>query len=359
MGRVKLKIKRLESVSNRQITYSKRRHGILKKAKELSILCDIDIVLLMFSPTGKPTLFHGERSTFEEVIAKFAQLTPQERAKRKLESLEALKKTFKKLDHDVNVQDFLGASSQTAEDMTNQVRLLQGQLAEVQKRLSYWSDPEKIDNIEHLRQMEDSLRESIGQLRRHKENIGKHQLMSLERTNQYENGMQLPFVMPGMQEVQPLSWLPINENHHLMFQSDPNFLSHGAIASSSDASLPGCSAYYSGGDKQAEIGHMGQVDNLVQDGCVLNDLNGNSCLRLQVGDQYQYPHYAGLNLADDKKIKHEMEMNIRGHPVEYQVGGNVELPRPIYDDGHHNWGTGHAPCGITMYNGTSYNQQPN
>ncbi|GMQ09108.1 hypothetical protein CsSME_00052587 [Camellia sinensis var. sinensis] len=27
---------------------------------------------------------------------------------KKLESLEALKKTFKKLDHDVNIQDFLG-----------------------------------------------------------------------------------------------------------------------------------------------------------------------------------------------------------------------------------------------------------
>lgn len=61
MGRVKLKIKRLENSSNRHVTYSKRRTGILKKAKELSILCDIDIVLLMFSPTDKPTLFHGER----------------------------------------------------------------------------------------------------------------------------------------------------------------------------------------------------------------------------------------------------------------------------------------------------------
>lgn len=82
MGRVKLKIKRLESTSNRQVTYSKRRNGILKKARELSILCDIEIILLMFSPTGRPTLFHGARSNIEEVIAKFAQLTPQERAKR-------------------------------------------------------------------------------------------------------------------------------------------------------------------------------------------------------------------------------------------------------------------------------------
>ncbi|KAI7997175.1 Agamous-like MADS-box protein AGL65 [Camellia lanceoleosa] len=44
-----------------------------------------------------------------KVITKFTQLTPQERTKRKLESFEAVKKTFKKLNHDVNIQDFLGS----------------------------------------------------------------------------------------------------------------------------------------------------------------------------------------------------------------------------------------------------------
>ncbi|KAF5943351.1 hypothetical protein HYC85_017428 [Camellia sinensis] len=103
--RVKLKTKRLESTSNQQVTYLRKRNGILKKAKELFILCDIDIALLMFSPIGKPTLFRRERSNIEEVITKSAQLTPQERTKS-----SAPKKTFKKLDHDVNIQDFLGSS---------------------------------------------------------------------------------------------------------------------------------------------------------------------------------------------------------------------------------------------------------
>ncbi|RXI08599.1 hypothetical protein DVH24_022743 [Malus domestica] len=60
MGRVKLKIKGLENTNGRQATYAKRKNGIMKKANELSILCDIDIVLLMFSPTGKPSLCNGE-----------------------------------------------------------------------------------------------------------------------------------------------------------------------------------------------------------------------------------------------------------------------------------------------------------
>ncbi|KAK4804774.1 hypothetical protein SAY86_004591 [Trapa natans] len=340
MGRVKLKIKRLENSNSRHVTYSKRRNGILKKAKELSILCDIDILLLMYSPTGKATLFNGERSTIEEVITKFAQLTPQERAKRKIESLEVLKKTFKKLDHDVNVHDFLGASSQTVEDLSNQVGLLQSQIAEVQKRLSYWSNPEKIDNIEHLRQMEESLRDSISRLHQHKDNIGKHQLVSLEHANQYDNGISLPFMIPGMQEAQPLPWLPFSENQQLMFQNDSNFLAHGAIASSSDASLPSCSAYFGGGDRQAEMGNIGQVDNMLQEGCVMNDLHGNSFLHLQEGEQFQYPHYAGLSYPDNKRMKLEMGMNLQGHPVDYQISGNVELSRPIYDNGHHNWGPG-------------------
>ncbi|XP_075106816.1 agamous-like MADS-box protein AGL65, partial [Nicotiana tabacum] len=134
--RVRINIRRLETSSNRQVTYCKKRSGILKKAKEISVLCDIDILLLMFSPTGKPTLFQGERSNFDEIIAKFAQLTPQERAKRKLESLETLRKTFKKLDQDVGVQEFLDASDPSVEELNNQVKVLQSRLTDVEKRLS-------------------------------------------------------------------------------------------------------------------------------------------------------------------------------------------------------------------------------
>lgn len=224
MGRVKLKIKRLENTSNRQVTYSKRRGGILKKAKELSILCDIDIVLLMFSPSGKPTIFGGAHSNIDEVIAKFAQLTPQERGKRKLESLEALRKTFKKLDHDVNIQDFLCSSNQSVEELSNHINMLRAQLAEVHKRLSYWSSPDKIDNIEHLRQMEDSLRESLNHIRMHKENLGAHRLLPPDCNNQFQTGMHLPLIIGGTQEGQPLSWLPSNENHHVILPEEPSYL---------------------------------------------------------------------------------------------------------------------------------------
>lgn len=61
MGRVKLEIKRIENNTNRQVTFSKRRNGLIKKAYELSILCDIDIALIMFSPSGRLSHFSGRR----------------------------------------------------------------------------------------------------------------------------------------------------------------------------------------------------------------------------------------------------------------------------------------------------------
>ena len=61
MGRVKLEIKKIENPTNRQVTFSKRRNGLIKKAYELSVLCDIDVALIMFSPSGKLTQYSNCR----------------------------------------------------------------------------------------------------------------------------------------------------------------------------------------------------------------------------------------------------------------------------------------------------------
>lgn len=53
MGRGKIEIKRIENSSNRQVTYSKRKNGILKKAKEISVLCDAQVSLILFGASGK------------------------------------------------------------------------------------------------------------------------------------------------------------------------------------------------------------------------------------------------------------------------------------------------------------------
>ncbi|MFQ6648046.1 hypothetical protein Gotur_021855 [Gossypium turneri] len=60
MGRRKFKIQILEDMKARQGKHSKRKRGILKKAKELSIFCDVEVVLLLSSPSGKPSIFVGQ-----------------------------------------------------------------------------------------------------------------------------------------------------------------------------------------------------------------------------------------------------------------------------------------------------------
>ncbi|KAE8010568.1 hypothetical protein FH972_006931 [Carpinus fangiana] len=53
MGRGKIEIKRIENQTNRQVTYSKRRNGLIKKAQELTVLCDAKVSLIMLSSNDK------------------------------------------------------------------------------------------------------------------------------------------------------------------------------------------------------------------------------------------------------------------------------------------------------------------
>lgn len=53
MGRGKIEIKRIENNTNRQVTFCKRRNGLLKKAYELSVLCDAEVALIVFSSRGR------------------------------------------------------------------------------------------------------------------------------------------------------------------------------------------------------------------------------------------------------------------------------------------------------------------
>ncbi|XP_073388586.1 uncharacterized protein [Physcomitrium patens] len=117
MGRVKLEIKKIENPTNRQVTYSKRRNGLIKKAYELSVLCDIDLALIMFSPSGKLTQYsncsiedvigrfanlpmHERNKSFEDMLARFANfhmIHDRNKYTRKIENLENLHKALKKL----------------------------------------------------------------------------------------------------------------------------------------------------------------------------------------------------------------------------------------------------------------------
>ncbi|KAF6140077.1 hypothetical protein GIB67_001818 [Kingdonia uniflora] len=53
MVRGRVELKRIENKINRQVTFAKRRNGLFKKACELSVLCEAEVALIIFSSRGK------------------------------------------------------------------------------------------------------------------------------------------------------------------------------------------------------------------------------------------------------------------------------------------------------------------
>ncbi|KAK8973183.1 hypothetical protein V6N11_049530 [Hibiscus sabdariffa] len=146
MGRRKLKIQRLETMKARQATYSKRKTRIVKKAKEISVLCDVDVALLMFSPTDKPTLFVGQEKGLSAVLERLSKLPFEER-------------------EESSPQD---ASDNPLKLYEEQLRELRERLAEKSKILSDWKDPNNVEDLAQLNLMEEHLIASLGGIRKKK-----------------------------------------------------------------------------------------------------------------------------------------------------------------------------------------------
>ncbi|KAK3230065.1 hypothetical protein Dsin_001946 [Dipteronia sinensis] len=71
MGRGKIEIKRIENTTNRQVTFCKRRNGLLKKAYELSVLCDAEVALIVFSSRGRLYEYSNNNSNIRSTIEKY------------------------------------------------------------------------------------------------------------------------------------------------------------------------------------------------------------------------------------------------------------------------------------------------
>ncbi|XP_077234076.1 MADS-box transcription factor 23-like [Tasmannia lanceolata] len=77
MGRGKIVIRRIDNSTSRQVTFSKRRNGLLKKAKELAILCDAEVGLIIFSSTGK--LYDFSSTSMKSVIDRYNKTKEEHR----------------------------------------------------------------------------------------------------------------------------------------------------------------------------------------------------------------------------------------------------------------------------------------
>ncbi|KAF1865278.1 hypothetical protein Lal_00004652 [Lupinus albus] len=193
MGRVKLEIKRIENTTNRQVTFSKRRNGLIKKAYELSILCDIDIALIMFSPSGRLNHFSGRRR-IEDVFTRFINLPDQERD-------NAVNFPEPHYDRGIQNKEYLLRTLQQLRS-ENDIAL---QLVKI-----YEPDPSKMTSMEDLESTEKNLVDTLTRVMQRKEYLLSNHLPTYDTSA--IQGIPANFESVG--------WLQDgNQNHHHIFDA--------------------------------------------------------------------------------------------------------------------------------------------
>ncbi|XP_049336010.1 myocyte-specific enhancer factor 2D isoform X6 [Astyanax mexicanus] len=90
MGRKKIQIQRITDERNRQVTFTKRKFGLMKKAYELSVLCDCEIALIIFNHSNK--LFQYASTDMDKVLLKYTEYNEPHESRTNADIIEALNK---------------------------------------------------------------------------------------------------------------------------------------------------------------------------------------------------------------------------------------------------------------------------
>lgn len=167
MGRGKITISRIENKTTRQVTFAKRRAGLLKKTHELSVLCDAQIGLIIFSSNGKMYEYYSAEASSMENIIKRYQLATGTRIVEHHNDSEQLHGELRRIKTDthnlqLNLQRYTGEdlSSVTMEELEGLEHVLEHSVHKVRTR--------KIEilqqQLENLQRKEKLLEQENGQI---------------------------------------------------------------------------------------------------------------------------------------------------------------------------------------------------
>ncbi|XP_061366860.1 truncated transcription factor CAULIFLOWER A-like [Gastrolobium bilobum] len=113
MGRGRVELKQIENKISRQVTFSKRRTGLKKKAHEISVLCDAQVALIVFNNNGKLFEYSSE-SSVENILERYerhahtVKLVGADNESQRNWSLECFKLTGKVQVLERNLRNFVG-----------------------------------------------------------------------------------------------------------------------------------------------------------------------------------------------------------------------------------------------------------
>ncbi|KAK8694844.1 hypothetical protein V6N13_072388 [Hibiscus sabdariffa] len=137
MGRVKVQMKKIENKTYRHITFAKRKSGLVKKAYELSTLCDVELALLIFSPAGKLFLFDAKKR-IEEIFARYIELPARRRGW--VENQEGIRRTITQMSleagyYDRSIYRNDNDTETQVKEIQNEILVCSAQLEDVERQL--------------------------------------------------------------------------------------------------------------------------------------------------------------------------------------------------------------------------------
>ncbi|CAL9230187.1 unnamed protein product [Arabidopsis halleri] len=138
MGRGKIEIKRIENANSRQVTFSKRRSGLLKKAHELSVLCDAEVAVIVFSKSGK--LFEFSSTGMKKTLSRYGnhQSSSDSKAEEDCAEVDLLKDELSKLQEKHLQLQGKGLNILTFKELHNLEQQLYHALITVRERKERW-----------------------------------------------------------------------------------------------------------------------------------------------------------------------------------------------------------------------------
>ncbi|CAL8095381.1 unnamed protein product [Prunus armeniaca] len=196
MGRGKVELKRIENKINQQVTFAKRRNGLLKKAYELSVLCDAEVALIVFSTRGKLYEFCSG-SSMEKTLERYQRC-----------SYSALEESQPAQDSQSRYQDYVNLKAKVEVLQRTQRNFLGEDLGHL--------------GTKELQQLENQLDMSLRQIRSTKTQVMHGQISDLLRKEQMlleENNELRRKLEECDAAIERYSWTTEEQNQNVPYSS--------------------------------------------------------------------------------------------------------------------------------------------